>query len=86
MSIGAQIDPDSLKAISDTCNKFALDVDCHLTVHRNKQLEQQKAHEERIAHMLTGRQGIWISDRWMKFLFIFFFAFMLIVTLYVKFR
>ena len=45
MSIGARVAPDSLKAISDTCDKFALGVANQLLAHRNKQLEQQKAHE-----------------------------------------
>ena len=86
MSIGARVHPDSLKAISDTCNKFALDVANQLTVHRNKQLEQQKAHEQRLMRLLAGHSGIWISDRWMKFLFVFFVIYSLIIFLYVKFR
>ena len=40
MSIGARVNPDSLKAISDTCDKYALNVDDRLIAHRNKQLEQ----------------------------------------------
>ena len=107
MSIGARVNPDSLKAISDTCNKFALDVDRKLIAHRNKQLEQQKAHEQRIARMmqsheaqithmlksyeediarvLSGRQGIWLSNRWTKILFIFLAVYTLIILFYVKF-
>ena len=56
MSIGAGANPDSLKAISDTCNKFAFDVDQNLTTHRNKQLEQQKEHEKHVAHMIQSHE------------------------------
>ena len=86
MSIGAQVRPDSLKAISDTCNKFALDVDRKLISHRNKQLEQQKAHEQRLMRLLAGRSGIWISDRWMKFLFGFLAVYSILIVLFIKFR
>ena len=57
MSIGARVSPDSLKAISYTCNKFALDVSNQLTTHRNKQLEQQKAHEQRITRMMPSHEA-----------------------------
>ena len=57
MSIGARVNPDSLKAISYTCNKFALDVSNQLTTHRNKQLEQQKAHEQRITRMMQSHEA-----------------------------
>ena len=99
--------PYSLKAISDTCNKFALDVANQLATHRNKQLEQQKAQERRIARMtqsheahitsmlksyeidiariLIGRQGIWLSNRWTKILFVFLAVYSILVLLYVKF-
>ena len=86
MSIGARVNPDSLKAISDTCNKFALDVANQLTAHRNKQLEQQKVHEQRLVRLLADRPGIWISDGWMKFLFGFLAVYSILVLLYVKFR
>ena len=107
MSIGARVNPDSLKAISDTCNRFALDVEQKLITHRNRQLEQQKAHEQRITRMmqshgaqitrtlksyeediariLTGRQGIWLSNRWTKILFVFLAVYALIILFYVKF-
>ena len=105
--LGATIRPDTLKALNEVCDNFVIDVGRQLMSHRNKQLEQQKAHEQRIARMmqsheaqitnmlksyeeeitrvLTGHQGIWISDRWMKFLFIFFAVYSLLVLLYVKF-
>lgn len=106
MSIGAQIAPDTLKALSAICDKFALDVANNLTAHRDKQLEQQKTHEERLTQIIhlheqritqslqshetcTTRklrdcQGVWLSDPWMKFLYLFFLAFMLVFILYVK--
>ena len=86
MSIGARVSPDSLKAISDTCDKFTLDVDRKLIAHRDKQLEQQKAHEQRLMRLLAGRSGIWISDLWMKFLFGFLAVYSILVVLFVKFR
>ena len=85
MSISAQVHPSSLKIMPDTCDKYALNVDDQLTAHRNKQLEQQKTHEQRLMRLLAGRSGIWISDRWMKFLFVFFVIYSLIIFLYVKF-
>ena len=84
MSIGARVSPDSLKAISDTCNKFTLDVANRLIAYRNKQLEQQKAHEQRIADMLRKSRGLWISHTWLKFLTIIFIIYSLLVILYVK--
>ena len=53
--------------------------------HTNKQLEQQKAHEQRIAHMMTECQGIWLSNRWTKILFVFLAVYTLIILFYVKF-
>ena len=44
-----------------------------------------KSYEEEITRVLTGRQGIWISDRWMKFLFVFLAVYSILVLLYVKF-
>ena len=96
MSIGARVHPDSLKAISDTCDKFALDIADQLLAHRNKQLEQQKAHEERIARMmqshemditrvLTGRHGIRLPNHQTKILFVFLAVYTLIILFYVRF-
>ena len=44
-----------------------------------------KSHEEDITRKLTGRQGIWISDRWMKFLFVFLAVYSILIALYTKF-
>ena len=85
MSISAQVHPSSLKTMPDTCNKFALDVANQLAAHRNKQLEQQKTHEQRITRILSGRQGIWLSNRWAKILFVFLAVYTLIILFYVKF-
>ena len=95
-----------MKAISYTCNKFALDVSNQLTTHRNKQFEQQKVHEQRItrltqsyeAHItctlksheeditrvLTGRQGIWLSNHGTKILFAFLAVYTILVILFVR--
>ena len=85
MSISAQVTPDSLKAISDTCDKFAIDVANQLTTHRDKQLEQQKAHEQRIADTLRESHGLWISHTCFKVIVIAFTIYSLLVILYVKF-
>ena len=106
--LGATIRPDTLKALNEVCDNFAIDVGRQLMAHRNKQLEQQKAHEQRIARMLqsheaqitrmlksyeeditrklTGRQGIWLSNRWAKILFIFLAVYTLLILFYVKLR
>ena len=106
--LGATIRPDTLKALNEVCDNFVIDVGRQLMAHRNKQLEQQKAHEQRITRltqsheaqitrtlksyeeditrMLTGRQGIWLSNRWTKILFVFLAVYSILVILYVKFR
>ena len=105
--LGATIRPDTLKALNEVCDNFVIDVGRQLMSHRNKQLEQQKAHEQRIARMmqsheaqithmlksyeediarvLSGRQGIWLSNRWTKILFVFLAVYTLIILFYVKF-
>ena len=44
-----------------------------------------KSHEEDITRVLTDRQGIWLSNRWTKILFIFLAVYSLIILFYVKF-
>ena len=94
--LGATIRPDTLKALNEVCDNFVIDVGRQLMSHRNKQLEQQKAHEQRITrmmqsheaqitHMLTGRQGIWLSNNWTKILFVFLAVYSILIILYVKF-
>ena len=84
MSISAQVHPSFLKTMPDTCDKYALNVANQLTAHRNKQLEQQKAHEQRIARMLIDSRGLWISYTWLKILSIIFTIYAILVILYVK--
>ena len=45
-----------------------------------------KSYEEDITRVLTGHQGIWISDRWMKFLFGFLAVYSILIVIFVKFR
>ena len=45
-----------------------------------------KSYKEDITRILTGRQGIWISDRWAKILFIFLAVYSILIVLFVKFR
>ena len=84
--LGATIRPDTLKALNEVCDNFVIDVGRQLMAHRDKQLEQQKAHEQRLMRLLAGRSGIWISDRWMKFLFGFLAVYSILIVLFVKFR
>ena len=83
--LGATIRPDTLKALNEVCGDFVIDVGSQLMAHRDKQLEQQKAHEQRIARMLTDSRGLWISYTWLKVLSIIFTIYALIVILFVKF-
>ena len=82
--IDAQVHPQTLKSLNNICTNFVVDVGRQLMAHRDKQLEQQKEHEKRIACMLEKSKGIWLSDRWMKILFIFFLLYTTVVILYVK--
>ena len=82
--IDAQVHPQTLKSLNNICTNFVVEVGRQLMAHRDKQLEQQKEHEKRIACMLEKSKGIWLSDRWMKILFIFFLLYTTVVILYVK--
>ena len=90
--IGAQVHPQTLKSLNNICLKslnnictnFVVEVGRQLMAHRDKQLEQQKEHETRIACMLEKSKGIWLSDRWVKVLFVFFLLYTTIVIIYVK--
>ena len=82
--IGAQVHPQTLKSLNNICTNFVVEVGRQLMAHRDKQLEQQKEHETRIACMLEKSKGIWLSDRWVKVLFVFFLLYTTIVIIYVK--
>ena len=82
--IGAQVHPQTLKSLNNICTNFIVEVGRQLMAHRDKQLEQQKEHETRIACMLEKSKGIWLSDRWVKVLFVFFLLYTTIVIIYVK--
>lgn len=82
--IDAQVHPQTLKSLNNICTNFVVEVGRQLMAHRDKQLEQQKEHEKRIACMLEKSKGIWLSDRWMKILFIFFLLYTTVVIFYVK--
>lgn len=82
--IGAQVHPQTLKSLNDICTNFIVEVGRQLMAYRDKQLELQKEHEERIARMLEKNKGVWLSNRWVKILFICFFVYSVIVILYVR--
>ncbi|MDB0998479.1 hypothetical protein ABG864_12470 [Phocaeicola vulgatus] len=80
--IGAQVHPQTLKSLNDICTNFVVEVSRQLMVHRDKQLELQKEHEERIACMLKNNEGIWLSNRWVIFTVIVLGIFCLAVILW----
>ena len=82
--IGAQVHPKTLESLNNICTNFVVEVGRQLMAHRDKQLELQKEHEKRIACMLEKSKGIWLSDKWVKALFIFFLLYITIVIIYVK--
>lgn len=80
--IGAQVHPQTLKSLNDICTNFVVEVGKQLMAHRDKQLELQKEHEERIARMLESNEGIWLSNRWVIFTVIVLGIFCLAVILW----
>ena len=80
--IGAQVHPQTLKSLNDICTNFVVEVGRQLMVHRDKQLEQQKEHEKRIARMLESNEGIWLSNHWATFTVIVLGIFCLAVILW----
>lgn len=81
--IGASVHPRTVKSLSEICTNFVVDVGKQLMEHRDKQLEQQKEHEERMARMLAKNKGIWLSDRWAKVLAAFFLFYVVVSFVYI---
>ena len=81
--IDAQVHPQTLKSLNNICTNFVVEVGRQLMAHRDKQLEQQKEHEKRIACMLEKSKGIWLSDKWVKILFVCFLLYDALVIFYV---
>lgn len=81
--IGAQVHPQTLKSLNNICTSFVVEVGQQLMAHRYKQLELQEEHEKRIANMLEKSKGIWLSDKWVKILFVCFLLYNALVILYV---
>ena len=81
--IGAQVHPKTLESLNNICTNFVVEVGRQLMAHRDKQLELQKEHEKRIACMLEKSKGIWLSDKWVKILFVCFLLYNALVILYV---
>ena len=82
--INAQVHPQTLKSLNNICTNFVVEVGRQLMAHRDKQLELQKEHEKRIARMLEKSKGVWLSDSWVKVLFVFFLLCTTIVIIYAK--
>ena len=82
--IDAQVHPQTLKSLNNICTDFVVEIGRQLMAHRDKQLELQKEHEQRITRMFEKSKGIWLSDKWVKVLFIFFLLYTTIVIIYVK--
>lgn len=76
--IGTRVHPDTLKALNEVCTNFVVEVGKQLMAHRDRQLELQKEHEERIARMLERNKGFFfLSEKSQKtgtFPFLRFFA------------
>ena len=81
--IGAQVHPQTLKSLNNICTNFVVEVGRQLMAHRDKQLELQKEHENRIARMLEKSRGIWLSNKWVKILFVCFLLYNALAILYV---
>lgn len=81
--IGAQVHPKTLESLNNICTNFVVEVGRQLMAHCDKQLELQKEHEKRIACMLEKSKGIWLSDKWVKILFVCFLLYNALVILYV---
>lgn len=81
--IGAQVHPKTLESLNNICTNFVVEIGRQLMAHRDKQLELQKEHEKRIACMLEKSKGIWLSDKWVKILFVCFLLYNALVILYV---
>ena len=65
--IGARVHPDTLKALNEICTNFVVEVGKQLMAHRDRQLELQKEHEERIARMLERNKGFFfLSEKSQK--------------------
>lgn len=81
--IGTQVHPKTLESLNNICINFVVEVGRQLMAHRDKQLELQKEHEKRMACMLEKSKGIWLSDKWVKILFVCFLLYNALVILYV---
>lgn len=81
--IGAQVHPQTLKSLNNICTNFVVEVGRQLMAHRDKQLYLQEEHETRIACMLEKSKGIWLSDKWVKILFVCFLLYNVLVIFYV---
>lgn len=81
--ISAQVHPQTLKSLNNICTSFVVEVGRQLIAHRDKQLELQKEHEKRIACMLEKSKGIWLSNKWVKILFVCFLLYNVLVIFYV---
>ena len=81
--IGAQVHTQTLKSLNNICTNFVVEVGRQLMAHRDKQLELQMEHEKRIVRMLEKSKGIWLSDKWVKILFVGFLLYNALVIFYV---
>mgnify|MGYP000461743149 CR=1 FL=1 len=82
-TVGVRVHPDSMKALTEVCNDFVVELGKQLLRHRDKQLELQKAYEKRIARMLERSKGVWLSDRWMKVLTACLFIYIAVTLIYM---
>lgn len=84
--IGVKVHPETLKALDEVCTNFVVEVGTKLLEHRDKELELQAEHRKKLARMIEKGQGVWLSDRWMKFLVVFILLYTAVLFIYVLFR
>lgn len=61
--------------VTEECDTFQ--------AHREKQDESLKEHERRLADILRRNKGIWLADKWLKFLIVSGFLYNVIIALYI---
>jgi len=84
--IGVKVNPETLKVLKEVYTNFIVEIGTKLMEHRDKQIELQAEHRKKLARMLENGQGVWLSDRWMKFLVGFILLYTVALFVYVAYR
>lgn len=79
----ARLGTEDLEIFRELYKQMATE-ECEMfQAHMKKQEESLKEHERRWADMLHRNRGIWLSDKWLKFLIVSSFLYNVIVALYI---